>query len=179
MFCCGWAPVSYTHLELKGYFDPANDVLGKIEKNTAFGIYGDADQEITNGLYTDPIPAASREEVHLGEASILCTLSDDGVQEYTCEIVKVNKQDAPDGKSFVVQIDDQDLLAQTGGIVQGMSGSPVIQDGKLIGADVYKRQGSPGLPLPGRMVISNFWRGSSLGRTQLPSISRVLLKIPI
>ena len=76
----------------------------------------------------------SRSEVHTGAASLLCTLNDEGIGEYSCKITKVNRQASPQQKSFVVEIDDPRLLALTGGIVQGMSGSPVLQDGKLIGA---------------------------------------------
>lgn len=120
--------------ELKGYFRPEDEVLGTISKNSQYGIYGETRKTLSNQVYTQPIETAPRDTVREGDASILCTLNDEGVKEYSCQIIKVNKQDSPAQKSFVVQIDDERLLNTTGGIVQGMSGSPVIQNGKLIGA---------------------------------------------
>lgn len=120
--------------ELRGAFDKNKEVIGHIRKNTSYGIYGTGEKEMTNHIYTKPIPAAGRDEVVEGPATLLCTVNDQGVQEYNCKIIKVNQQNYPSQKSFVVQIDDEKLLGLTGGIVQGMSGSPVIQNGKLIGA---------------------------------------------
>jgi len=72
--------------------------------------------------------------VSLGPATILSTIDHEGVKEFDCEIIKISNQSAPEQKSLVVQITDEELLEKTGGIVQGMSGSPIIQNGKLIGA---------------------------------------------
>ncbi len=119
--------------ELRGSFGQGDEVIGHITKNTDYGLYGDAAVNMENAVY-GALPAAKRSEVKVGRATLLCTLDDSGVQEYSCKIVKVNPQNAPAQKSFVVQIDDERLLGTTGGIVQGMSGSPIIQDGKLIGA---------------------------------------------
>lgn len=119
--------------ELKGYFSMQGDVLGKIEQNTQFGIYGELeDDDILNSQKA--YPAASRSEVEKGEAKLLCTLDDTGIKEYTCEVTKISKQNSPDQKSFTIKITDEELLDRTGGIVQGMSGSPIIQNGKIIGA---------------------------------------------
>ncbi len=120
--------------ELKGVFDPMNEVIGHISKNTRFGIYGKADTDITNGVYSQPVVAASRDEVTSGPATICCAVDDRGVKEYECRIVKLQKQSVPEQKSFVIEITDAELLSMTGGIVQGMSGSPVLQNGKIVGA---------------------------------------------
>lgn len=120
--------------ELKGSFlmDPMS--LGSIRRNTILGIYGQMDKPYTNPLYPDGLPIGLRSGVHEGEATILSTVDGTGVQAFTVEITRVNQQSAPAPKSMVVKVTDPRLLAITGGIVQGMSGSPIIQDGRLIGA---------------------------------------------
>ena len=80
------------------------------------------------------MPIASQEDVKLGSAQILTTLDDQGVKAYDCKIVKKKGQSFQEVKSFVIEVTDKELLEKTGGIVQGMSGSPVIQNGKIIGA---------------------------------------------
>ena len=72
--------------------------------------------------------------MHTGPASILSTVDGNGVAEYAVEIVRVNPQSAPAPKSMVIRVTDPRLLEKTGGIVQGMSGSPIIQDGRIVGA---------------------------------------------
>lgn len=119
--------------ELRGSFGQNDEVIGTISKNTEYGLYGNTQKQMQNGIY-GALPAAKRDEVKVGEATLLCTLDDSGVKEYSCKIVKVNSQGSPEQKSFVVQIDDERLLETTGGIVQGMSGSPIIQNGKIVGA---------------------------------------------
>ena len=79
------------------------------------------------------LPICPSGEVKEGGAIVLCTLGDDGVQEYSVEIASVNRGNSPT-KSFTVRVTDPALLARTGGIVQGMSGSPLIQNGRIIGA---------------------------------------------
>ena len=104
-------------------------VLGELEKNTGCGIFGKAGFEDAG----EPVPVASPQEVRLGPASILSTVGGDGVKEYSVEISRIYRQ--PDEHRFLMlTVTDPALLAQTGGIVQGMSGSPILQDGKLIGA---------------------------------------------
>jgi stage IV sporulation protein B len=104
--------------------------LGNVRSNTECGVFG---------LFTsadglgDPIPIAAKSEVKEGKAVIRTTLGDDGIKEYEIEISKINK-DSTDNKSFVITVTDKTLKERTGGIVQGMSGSPIIQNGKLVGA---------------------------------------------
>ena len=86
-----------------------------------------------NDLYPSGIQLAYPEDAHEGPATILTTLDDSGVQAYDCEIVKVHPQTTSAPKGLIIQVTDRALLERTGGIVQGMSGSPLIQDGKLLG----------------------------------------------
>jgi stage IV sporulation protein B len=122
--------------ELQGVFLNDEKRIGNIEANTEYGIFGHiyADSIVTNRLYKEPIPVALQSEVKEGPASILATVDDQGVKAYDVRIIRVNRQSRPDGKSLVVEITDPTLLKLTGGIVQGMSGSPIIQNGKLVGA---------------------------------------------
>ena len=121
--------------ELQGSFDDTgNNLMGKLEKNTDYGIFGTLYKPLKNALYPDPLPVAGKEEVVTGRAALLTTVDDEGVREFDCEIVRVNKQEAPTTKGMIVRITDPDLLDRTGGIVQGMSGSPILQNGKIVGA---------------------------------------------
>jgi stage IV sporulation protein B len=120
--------------ELVGNFADSRKSLGIIVKNTAFGIYGKATRNIKNNIYKDPIPIAYQYNIKPGKATILTTIDDSGIQEYDIQILKVNRQTSPSAKGLVIEITDPRLLEKTGGIVQGMSGSPIIQDGKIVGA---------------------------------------------
>lgn len=119
--------------ELKGYFDTENGVRGSIVKNTVRGIYGSIEDIPANELYPAGLPAAAETEICVGEAALLCTLEED-IKEYSCNIVKIARYDAVDDRDFIIEITDEELLSRTGGIVQGMSGSPIIQKGKIVGA---------------------------------------------
>ena len=109
--------------------------IGEIYSNTDFGVYG----TITNTAGLDisnieEIEVASRSEIEPGKASIICTLEDEKRGEYEIEIQKIYINNNENNKSMVVKVTDEKLLEKTGGIIQGMSGSPIIQNGKLIGA---------------------------------------------
>ena len=86
------------------------------------------------GLYPDGLPVASRDEIHAGKAEILSCVDGKEVRAYECEIERVNASPERHTRTMVIHVTDPELIEKTGGIVQGMSGSPVIQDGKLIGA---------------------------------------------
>lgn len=108
----------------------SGETIGRIRKNTQTGIQGTVKNEtIVTG---NKIPVCYKNEVKPGKATILSTVSDEGTKEYEIEILRV--LDNGDNKDFVIKVTDEDLLSQTGGIVQGMSGSPIIQNGKLAGA---------------------------------------------
>lgn len=119
--------------EIRGTFHSGSTVYGDIQKNTVFGIYGSMQTPLTNELYPAGIKLAYPEEAHEGEAQILAALGSSSIQAFDCEIVKVNPQNSPAPKGLVIQVTDHRLLEETGGIVQGMSGSPLVQDGKLLG----------------------------------------------
>ena len=105
-------------------------VLGTLEKNTDGGIFGTAEFSGING---QTVPVASEEEVRLGPATILATVDGSGPEEYSIEISRIYRQ--PEEHRFLLlTVTDPRLIERTGGIVQGMSGSPILQDGKLIGA---------------------------------------------
>ena len=120
--------------ELNGSFLRENRVLGGIRLNNSFGIYGTLDAPPAHPLYPDGLPIGRKDAVHTGPASILCTVDAGGMKEYDVEIVEVARQTAPAQRSMVLRVTDETLLDKTGGIVQGMSGSPILQDGRLIGA---------------------------------------------
>ncbi len=106
--------------------------LGKIDKNTNFGIFGEANIDLIKGL--TKIEVAGRGEVKMGKAQILSTVHGTKPQLYDVEIVKLTRQNSPSERSMIIRVTDKELIAKTGGIVQGMSGSPIIQNGKLVGA---------------------------------------------
>lgn len=120
--------------EIQGIFSNTTDTMGLIKKNTEYGIYGSIYEKVDIGAFGEPIPIARRDEIVLGPAAIRCTIDSEGVKEFSCEILKVNAQSTAGQKGLVIQITDSQLLEKTGGIVQGMSGSPIIQNGKLVGA---------------------------------------------
>lgn len=120
--------------ELRGVFFEPEDKIGEIEKNTKYGIYGVLQKNINNSLYSKPLPIGLQSEVKLGKAYILTTTEDNKINKYEIEIIKAQRQLVPSQKSMIIKVTDKKLLRKTGGIVQGMSGSPIIQDGKIIGA---------------------------------------------
>ena len=120
--------------ELRGSFLKENDQIGTLLQNSVFGIYGCMESRMEDFLYPDGLPVATRKQVHPGSASIISTIDEEGPKEYSVEILRCFAQDKPSQKGMILQVTDERLLAATGGIVQGMSGSPIIQDGKLVGA---------------------------------------------
>ncbi|MGM9549053.1 MAG: SpoIVB peptidase S55 domain-containing protein [Faecousia sp.] len=115
--------------QLKGTADPTL-AIGSLLRNTPQGVFGVTKQ----GWKGQPLPTASGGEVHTGKAAILSTVSGDAPREYSVEILKIYPKERSDGRNLLLKVTDQALLDTTGGIVQGMSGSPIIQDGKLVGA---------------------------------------------
>jgi stage IV sporulation protein B len=120
--------------ELKGVFIEDRNKLGVIKNNCDFGIYGTLDKEAADRLSSRLYPMASRNQVKEGPATILANVEGNTVKEYSIEIQKVSKQRLNSAKGMVIKITDKKLLDMSGGIVQGMSGSPIIQDGRIVGA---------------------------------------------
>lgn len=117
-----------------GMFMGQSDISGIITRNTNCGIFGKV-AEIPQNLYSkESIPVALAQEVAEGPAEIYTVLQGGKIEKFTIEILQVNSQAKANGKGIVLKITDSRLLAKTGGIIQGMSGSPIIQKGKLVGA---------------------------------------------
>lgn len=106
-----------------------NNIYGDIDKNTKYGIYGTYTKEYDD---TSLIEVADSSEVKIGPAVIYTVLEDEKVEKFEIEITKINENSEIKNISF--EITDQELLDKTGGVVQGMSGSPIVQNDKLIGA---------------------------------------------
>ena len=115
--------------QLKGALD-TDVLLGQLTNNTARGVFGTAPQLCAG----EAIPVAQWSEVHQGSATIRSTVDKGQPRDYCVEIIKIYPPNRSDGRNMLLRVTDPDLLAATGGIVQGMSGSPIIQDGKLVGA---------------------------------------------
>ena len=115
--------------QLKGNAEPGA-FCGILLRNTPQGVFGITKE----GWRGQPLEVAQFEEVQAGPATIRSTIQGNSVQEYSVEILKIYPKDRSDNRNFLLRVTDTDLLGTTGGIVQGMSGSPIIQDGKLVGA---------------------------------------------
>ena len=105
--------------------------IGTLKKNTDCGVFGILSLE--DRALPSPLPIGTREELTLGDAEILSSLKNGAPQHYKIRITEIDR-DATDSKSFRIEVTDEALIALTGGIVRGMSGSPIIQNGKLVGA---------------------------------------------
>ncbi len=116
--------------ELEGGFSPAAKEIGVLEKNTNEGVKG----KNFNIPQKNEIPLGTQADVKEGKAEIYCCIDDSKVERFSVKIVKLLKSNLYTSKGMIVQVTDQRLLNKTGGIVQGMSGSPIIQNGKLVGA---------------------------------------------
>ncbi len=116
--------------QIKGNF--SDKILGKLADNNEFGVYGSyTDNDI---LYGDLLPVASQTEIKVGDAEIICNIDGQGTANYDIEIEKITYSSTKASRSMVIKVTDGDLLSISGGIVQGMSGSPIIQNGMLVGA---------------------------------------------
>ncbi len=119
--------------ELIGTFSREN-VIGSVDKNCEYGVYGFVDNVENFIVDKTSIDIGGRLSAKPGKAQILSCLDGETIETYDIEIIKTNFQSSCNEKSMVIRVTDKDLIEKTGGIVQGMSGSPIIQDGKLIGA---------------------------------------------
>jgi stage IV sporulation protein B len=120
--------------ELKGIFVDEDITLGDVFKNTDCGIFGSTNKDLINNKYSKPMKIGLRNEIKEGPAQIITTIDGEEPKAYSIEIQKLLQQDTPGPKSMVIKVTDPVLLEKTGGIVQGMSGSPIIQNDKIVGA---------------------------------------------
>ena len=118
--------------EKQGVFDENSQPMGTIKTNTELGIFGKLARKPKFEL--EPLPLGLKHEVKAGKAEILTVIEGDEIQSFSIEIEKLFVQNQPASKGMVIKITDPKLLAATGGIIQGMSGSPIIQNGKIVGA---------------------------------------------
>lgn len=125
--------------ELTGDFVFNTVTAGTVEINSEKGIFGHTTLEGGNARYPEGLIAAKRSEIHPGPAALLTTLDASGPREYACEVVRCPRSDG----RMVIRATDPGLLERTGGIVQGMSGSPILQDGRLIGAVTHVMVNDP------------------------------------
>ncbi len=124
--------------ELSGIL--GKNAIGTVDKNTECGVFGSLDTSPEN--LSSPIPIAKRGEVKHGGAEIISTIKNGKTATYKIEITDIDRT-SEGSKSFKVKVTDEALIALTGGIVRGMSGSPIIQDGKLVGAVTHVMVADP------------------------------------
>ena len=113
--------------------------LGIVEKECNFGIYGKMNSIPKKDIYQ----TVSQDEIKLGNAYFLTVLKDNKIKKCNIKITNIDKQDSPKEKGIQFVLIDDDILKETNGIIQGMSGSPIIQDGKLIGAVTHACSSNP------------------------------------
>ena len=123
--------------ELKGIFINESNPTGEIDKNTQSGIFGQLNSNILQKSDIKRLKVGFRDEIVPGKAKIITTIDENGPQEYEIEIEKLLNQNVASSKSMVIKVTDPRLLEKTGGIVQGMSGSPIIQNNKIVGAETH------------------------------------------
>lgn len=119
--------------EIKGSISKEASI-GEVTQNTNFGIFGSLSSEPqTLKKYTSGIEIALRSEIQTGKATILSTIENNQIEEFEIEITEIYEENNTDNKSMKIRISDEKLLEKTGGIICGMSGSPIIQNNKVIG----------------------------------------------
>lgn len=119
--------------ELKGSIE-SSKTIGDVSKNTSFGIFGKITNKSNLKISEQEMEVATREEIKTGKAQIICEIEDGKKEHYDIEIQKVYTSNNRDNKSMLIKVTDKKLLEKTGGIIQGMSGSPIIQNNKFVGA---------------------------------------------
>lgn len=120
--------------EIRGTIE-AGHTIGSISKNTKFGVFGTINKTpYLNTSNTNEVQVALREEIKTGKALIICELENGKKEYYDIEIQRIFISNNKDNKSMLIKVTDKKLLEKTGGIIQGMSGAPIIQNGKFVGA---------------------------------------------
>lgn len=142
--------------EIRGIFSNTEQIFGTVDHNDDFGIYG----YYKDGLVLDDkmlLPIATQDEIVQGPALMVCTIGD-RKETYDINIKEINYQTSKNSKSMLIEVTDENLLEKTGGIVQGMSGSPIIQNGKVIGAVTHVLVNNPkqGYAIFIEWMVNNF-----------------------
>ena len=138
---------------LNGYF--TDEKLGKLTRNTSCGVFGSLESGYEPEGVT--LELAENGEIKPGKAQLYTTINDDGVGCYEIEITQIRNTDSDSNENFVIKVTDDRLLDECGGIVQGMSGSPIVQDGKLAGAvtHVFLNNTDQGYAITAQNMASN------------------------
>lgn len=119
--------------EIRGIIDNG-EKIGEIEKNTEIGVYGSVSNlELINSIKKDEVQVANRNEIKTGDAVIICQIENGKTEEFDIKIKKIYKN-SRDNKSMLIEITDEKIIEKTGGIIPGMSGTPILQNNKFVGA---------------------------------------------
>ncbi len=157
-----------------GILHEGANLNGTIEENTRLGIFGILQRPLKNQFYNKPLEVAAAEEINEGQAEVLTVLEGDKVENFRVEITEINLHGREDGKGLVLKITDRRLLDMAGGIVQGMSGSPIIQNNKLVGAVTHVFVNDPvrgyGVPVEWMLNESNILK-STVNNLNEPKIA--------
>jgi stage IV sporulation protein B len=139
---------------LNGYF--TDNKIGTLTKNTAIGIYGTTEDYYS--VTENKIEVAQADEVKTGSATMYTTINNSEVCSYDIEITRICNKKADSNENFVIRIKDDNLINSCGGIVQGMSGSPIVQNGKLVGAvtHVFLNRPEEGFGVLAQNMVANF-----------------------
>lgn len=137
----------------------SQNTLGSINKNGRFGIYGNLAGNLPHSLKAEPIPVAWQNQVYEGPATMLTVVKDNEIESFTVQVEKI-MANRTDGKGMVIRVTDPRLLEITGGIIQGMSGSPLIQEGRLIGVvtHVFVNDPTKGYALLAEYMLSEIFQ---------------------
>lgn len=119
--------------EIRGIFYGNEEPIGKVLLNSQLGIYSKG-TDFDDFKLAQPMVMATRDQVKEGDAYILTTINGDRVERFDVKITRINRQDKPDSKGMEIEVTDDRLISYSGGIVQGMSGSPIIQNNRIVGA---------------------------------------------
>jgi len=119
-----------------GYLNHFSKFDGTIEQNNEMGVFGTLSGQIQSSFFAEPIPVSLKKEIQAGRASIYTVIQDERIEKFNILITDVLHEETAN-KDLRILIDDDELLLKTGGIIMGMSGSPIVQNGKIIGAVSY------------------------------------------
>lgn len=138
-----------------GAFIEDGEIGGKIEKNSRYGIFGELEEPLKNPLYKEPVPVALSYQIRKGPAEILTVIDGTDIKAYSVEIQEIFYPWNSQGKGMIIKVTDPELIKTTGGIIQGMSGSPIMQNGMLAGVVTHVFVNDPlcGYGVPAEWMI--------------------------